>query len=72
MIHNERVKLLASLLNTMAGSSYALGVAAPIAATLFYSAGPSSLRLTAIITGAVVWLTIGTVLHLAAQSVLGG
>jgi hypothetical protein len=31
-IHNARMQLLANLLNTMAGSSFTVGVAAPIAA----------------------------------------
>jgi hypothetical protein len=35
LIHNERVKLLANLLNAMAGSSFAVGVAAPAAAAFF-------------------------------------
>lgn len=69
-IHNERTKLLANLLNTMAGSSYTVGVAAPVAATFFY--GSANLRLGAVVVGAVVWLAIASVLHLAAQRVLGG
>jgi hypothetical protein len=36
-VHNARVQLLANLLNTMAGSSFTVGVAAPIAATFFYN-----------------------------------
>ena len=72
MIHNERVKLLANLLNAMAGSSFAIGVAAPVAAAFFYSAGPSGLRLAAVAVGAAVWLLITAVLHLAAQRTLGG
>lgn len=72
MVHNERIKLLASLLNAMAGSSYAIGVAAPVAATFFYGAGSANLRLGAVAVGAGVWLAIASVLHLAAQRVLGG
>lgn len=72
MIHNERIRLLANLLNAMAGSSYAIGVAAPVAAAFFYSAGPTGLRLVAVVVGAVAWLVIATVLHITAQRVLGG
>ena len=71
MIRNERLKLLASLLNTMAGSSYAIGVAALFAAA-FYNAGPSGFQANAVISGAIVWIIIACMLHLAAQRVLGG
>ena len=69
-IHNARVQLLANLLNTMAGSSFAVGVAAPIAASVFYSA--TSLRLVTVIVGVCFWLMIAIVLHLVAQRVLKG
>ncbi len=72
VVHNERLKLLANLLNAMAGSSYAIGVAAPVAAAFFYGAGAASLRLATVVVGAVAWLAIASVLHLAAQRVLGG
>lgn len=71
MIHNERVRLLASLLNTMAGSSYAIGVAAPVAAALFYGAGPAGLPIKAVAVGVLAWLAIAAALHLSAQHVLG-
>lgn len=35
LVHNARVTLFATILNTMAGSSYTVGVAAPIATTFF-------------------------------------
>jgi hypothetical protein len=35
LIHNERTKLLANLLNTMANAGFAVGIAAPIAAVFF-------------------------------------
>jgi hypothetical protein len=34
-VHNARVQLIATLLNTMAGSSFTVGVVAPIAAAIF-------------------------------------
>ena len=69
-VHNARITLLATLLNTMAGSSFTVGVAAPIAATFFYN--PAGLPLTAVATGAAIWIAIASVLHLLAQRVLGG
>ena len=54
----------------MAGSSFTVGVAAPIAASVFYNA--TSLRVVTVIIGVVFWLVIGTVLHLIAQRVLRG
>jgi hypothetical protein len=35
IIHNARIQLLATLLNTMAGTSFTVGIAAPIAAGIF-------------------------------------
>ena len=71
-IHNARIQLLANLLNTMAGSCFAIGVATPIAAAFFYRAAPASLSLGAIGIGTVFWLTATVMLHLAARWVLGG
>jgi len=68
-IHNARIQLLANLLNTMAGSSFTVGVAAPVAASLFYSA--TSFRVVGVILGVCFWITVATMLHLAAQRVLG-
>ena len=69
-VHNARVNLLANLLNTMAGSSFTVGVAAPIAAAFFYN--PAGLRLVSVLIGASFWIGVAIVLHLLAQRVLGG
>jgi hypothetical protein len=69
-VHNARVQLLANLLNTMAGSSFTVGVAAPIAAFYFY--GTATLTLLRIALGACAWLTIAAVLHPLAQTVWRG
>ncbi len=69
LVHNERIKLLANVLNTMAGSSFTIGVAAPVAASFFY--GVPSLPISAIIGDAVLWLLIAAVLHGVAQYLLG-
>jgi uncharacterized membrane protein len=69
LVHNERIRLLASLLNTMAGSSFTVGVAAPVAASFFY--GVASLPISAIVIDVVFWLSIAAVLHSLAQYLLG-
>ncbi len=69
-IHNARLQLLANLLNTMAGSSFTIGVAAPIAASFFYGGG--TLTLVVLILGVCFWIGIGSMLHVGAQYLLGG
>lgn len=69
-IHNARIQLLSTLLNTMAGASFAVGVTAPIAAAFFYSGANISVHSTAI--GAIFWLGAAGALHAIAQAVLGG
>jgi multisubunit Na+/H+ antiporter MnhG subunit len=71
-IHNARIQLLATLLNTMAGTCFTVGIAAPIAAVFFYSAAPAGLRLVSIVLGIVFWLAAAVMLHLAGRMVLGG
>jgi hypothetical protein len=70
VIHNERVKLLANLLNAMAGSSFAIGVAAPAAAAFFY--GTASITVHSVVIGAIIWIGAAAVLHTIAQVMLGG
>lgn len=72
LIHNERVKLLANVLNGAATSSFAVGVLAPIAAAFYSVAGTPRVSLVSIIAGAVIWLLLAIALHLAARRVLGG
>jgi len=69
VIHNARIQLLAILLNTLAGTSFTVGIAAPIAAGIFYGQG---IPVHAVITGAIVWAVPVVVLHGIAQIVLGG
>lgn len=61
-IHNERIKLLAAALNNL-GLAFAIGgfVAPAISGRLLAGAGVIQL----------VWLVLGTALHLCAQLVLG-
>jgi hypothetical protein len=65
---DERIKLLAGLLNAMAGTSFTVGIAAPIAAGIFYG---QNIPVHAIVIGAIIWATPLVVLHCAAQLVLG-
>jgi hypothetical protein len=71
-VHNARLTLFANLLNTVAGSSLAIGVLTPIAAAFFYSAAPAGLQLRSVIIGVVFWLGAAVMLHMAGQRVLGG
>jgi len=70
MVHNERVKLSANLLNAMAGSSFAVGVAAPLAAVFFY--GTAAIPVHSVAIGAIIWLCAAAVLHAISQIILGG
>ncbi|MGC1861896.1 MAG: hypothetical protein WA733_12430 [Methylocystis sp.] len=72
LIHNERTKLLATALNTAAGSSFAVGVLAPIAAAFYNVSGTSGVALWTIIIGVVIWFFTAAALHLAARHILGG
>jgi hypothetical protein len=68
-IHNARIQLLATLLNTMAGSSFTVGIAAPLAAMFFYS--PANLRFAPAIIGIIIWANVAGFFHLAARRILG-
>ncbi len=70
-IHNERVKLRATLFNSAAASCFTVGVAAPIAAGVFYGLGPS-VTLRAIVLGVIFWSGAANVLHRYARHALGG
>jgi hypothetical protein len=69
-MRNERFRLLATLLNTMANASYTVGVAAPIAAGVFY--GQTIITLHAIEIGVMVWAGVAIMLHGLAQLALWG
>ena len=70
LIHNERLKLRATLLNTAAGSSFTVGVLAPIAAA--YYSGATTPGLWTIVVGVAMWILTSIVLHLSAVHILGG
>jgi len=64
------VKLRAALLNAAAGSCFTVGVAAPIAAGVFYGVGPS-VPLRAIAAGVIFWTIAAVGLHWRAAITLG-
>lgn len=72
LVHNERTKLLATALNTAAGSSFAVGVLAPTAAAFYNVSGTNGVPLTTIVVGVVIWFFAAAVLHFGARHVLGG
>jgi len=69
-VHNERVRLRATLLNTMAGSCFTVGVFTPIAATVFKVA-PVDIGLWRLGVSAGCWLLAALVLHWRASRSLG-
>jgi hypothetical protein len=69
-VHNARIQLFATLLNTMAGTSFAVGVAAPTAAAFFY--GGAGITVHSVVIGAIIWLGAAGALHALAQVALGG
>lgn len=70
LIHNEQVKLFATLLNTVAAASATIGVLAPFS-TAILNGGSATLSLRSGIY-AVFWLTLCGLLHGAARRVLKG
>jgi len=70
LVHNEQVKLFATLLNTVAAGSATVGVLAPFSAMIF-----SGIGVTVSQRGAVYvtfWLTLCAFLHGMARLVLKG
>nr|WP_294510216.1 hypothetical protein [uncultured Rhodopila sp.] len=68
-VHNERIKLTSAWFNTMAGSSVTVGVAAPIAAAVFYQ--PPGLHPLKLLLGGIIWILVAGLWHLLAQATLG-
>jgi predicted tellurium resistance membrane protein TerC len=71
LIHNERVKLRAAALNTMATSCFAIGVLAPIA-TSFYNLTADHVPVHTIVAGIVLWFGVAFWLHEQAKHALKG
>lgn len=70
LIHNERVKYLATWLNGIATAAVAAGVISPLVAITYgFASGPADLRILLLAT--VIWLLIGATLHFVVRLVLG-
>lgn len=69
LVHNERTKYLATLVNTVAAATIAAGVIAPLVAFTFGVPGPFSGGFA--IAVSVVWLSTGAALHYAVRIILG-
>ena len=69
LVHNERTKYLATLLNTVAAATIVAGVIAPIVAFTFGVPGPISGRFALLISA--VWLLTGVALHYVVRRILG-
>jgi hypothetical protein len=71
LIHNERRKLWATLLNTLAAASIVTGVFAPVAAVVLgVTAGPA--WTPTFVLAATIWYLVALALHFCARYVLGG
>lgn len=70
LVHNERVKLLANLLNTVAGAAFGAGLLVPLSIALLNPEGVIiSLRGVVYVT---FWIVGGAILHGWARLVLKG
>jgi len=69
LIHNERVKLRATAINTMTTSCFAIGVLAPVA-TSFYNLISDRVPVHTVVIGIVFWFGVALWLHRQATTVL--
>jgi len=73
LVGNERRKLTAAYLNTMAGGLFTAGVAVPIAAAVFGFTGAGvPVGALTLLGGTTMFLAVSVGLHLAARSALKG
>ncbi len=71
-IRDERIKLLANLINSMAAATFAVSILAPLAAA-FYDISQSAVASFAwMLLGFVIGLAFTIALHLTARHLLGG
>jgi hypothetical protein len=71
LIKNERVKLTATWLNTLAAATIVTGVLAPIAAFVFGLPASGAVSVRSFLFAAVAWLLSGIILHWVARYMLG-
>ena len=73
IIHNERLKLAATGLNTAATSCFTVGIATPLAGYLYNVSGFRTLvSIPELLIGFLGFLFAAAALHSAARYVLGG
>jgi len=70
MVHNERIKLTATCLNTLAATTIATGVVAPLVAIVFGFPTTATISPTGFVLGCVAWLLLGIGLNFLARRVL--
>lgn len=71
LVHNQRIKLTANLLNTAASGMFITGVIAPIVAAVYGVPGPAQAPAWLVVTITLAWLAAGVFLHVPARRVLG-
>jgi hypothetical protein len=70
LIHNERVKYLATWLNGIATAAVAAGVISPLVAITYgFASGPADIKVLLLAT--IVWFATGAALHFIVRVVLG-
>lgn len=69
---DERIKLLATLLNNMANACFAVGMIAPLAGAFITGGAASKPGWPALLGSFFTWLLAVVALHLAASYLLGG
>ena len=67
LVHNERLKLTANWLNTLAAGIIVTGVVAPAVAALYGVQGASQVGGGLLVALSAAWFGIGTALHLTAR-----
>ena len=70
LVHNERLKLLATLLNTIAAATFVVGAFTPFAVALI-AGGGATVAVRGVLIG-ICWIVACALLHGAARLVLGG
>lgn len=70
LVNNERAKLGATMLNTLATASMTVGVLAPTAA-YFYGLNSTGVPVWQLALGLAVWVFVAAGLHYGAQKLLG-
>ena len=72
LIRNERAKLTAGLLNTIAGFSITARGLGPLIAISYGVAAATAIGSFPLLLMIVVWLLVGSGLHILARRILGG